>query len=37
MYDSRLPARLDDIMSGMLQKEVIRIFGEYGFLINGYL
>ncbi|MCH2554604.1 MAG: TfoX/Sxy family protein, partial [SAR116 cluster bacterium] len=35
MYDPGLAARLDDIMSGMLEMEVTRIFGVYSFLMNG--
>ena len=37
MYDPGLEARLDHIMSGMLELEVSRIFGEDGFLMNGYM
>ena len=37
MYDPGLAARLDDIMSGMLDMEVIRMFGGYGFLMNGHM
>ena len=37
MYDPGLAARLDDIMSGMLEMEVTRIFGGYGFLMNGHM
>ena len=37
MYDSGLAAGLDDIMSGMLEMEVTRIFGGYGFLLNGHM
>ena len=37
MYDPRLAARLDDILSGMLEREVTRIFGRYGFLMNGHM
>ena len=35
MYDRGLAARLDEIMSGMLEMEVTRMFGGYGFLMNG--
>ena len=35
MYDPGLAARLDEIMSGMLEMEVTRMFGGYGFLMNG--
>ena len=35
MYDPGLAARLDDIMSGMLEMEVTRMFGGYGFMMNG--
>ena len=31
MYDPGLAARLDDIMAGMLEMEVTRTFGGYGF------
>ena len=37
MDDLVLAARLDDIMSGMLEMEVTRMFGGYGFLINGHM
>ncbi len=37
MYDSGLAAGLDDIMSGMLEMEVTRIFGGYGFMMNGHM
>ena len=37
MYDLGLAARLDDIMLGMLEMEVTRMFGGYGFLMNGYM
>ena len=37
MHDPGLAARLDDIMSGMLEIEVTRIFGGYGFLMNGHM
>ena len=37
MHDPGLAARLDDIMSGMLDMEVIRMFGGYGFLMNGHM
>ena len=37
MYDPRLAARLDAIMSGMLEMEVTRMFGGYGFLMNGHM
>ena len=37
MYDPGLAARLDDIMSGMLEMEVTRMFGGYGFLMNGHM
>lgn len=37
MYDPRLAARLDEIMSGMLEMEVTRMFGGYGFLMNGHM
>ncbi len=36
MYDQGLSARLDDIMSSMLEMEVTRMFGGYGFLMNGH-
>ena len=35
MYDAGLAARLDDIMAGMLEIDVTRMFGGYGFLMNG--
>ena len=35
MYDQGLAARLDDIMAGMLEMEAARMFGGYGFLMNG--
>jgi TfoX/Sxy family transcriptional regulator of competence genes len=37
MYDPGLAARLDDIMAGMLEMEVTRMFGGYGFLMNGHM
>ena len=37
MYDPGLAARLDDSMSGMLKMEVTRMFGGYGFLMNGHM
>jgi len=37
MYDPGLAARLDNIMSGMLEMEVTRMFGGYGFLMNGHM
>ena len=37
MYDLGLAARLDDIMLGMLEMKVTRMFGGYGFLMNGYM
>jgi TfoX/Sxy family transcriptional regulator of competence genes len=37
MYDPGLAARLDDIMAGMLDMEVTRMFGGYGFLMNGHM
>ena len=37
MYDPGLAARLSDIMSGMLEMKVTRMFGEYGFLMNGHM
>jgi len=37
MYDPGLAARLDEIMSGMLEMEVTRMFGGYGFLMNGHM
>lgn len=36
MYDRGLAARLDEIMSGMLEMEVTNMFGGYGFLMNGH-
>ena len=35
MYDPGLAAGLGDIMSGMLKMEVTRVFGGFGFLMNG--
>ena len=35
MYDPGLAARLDDILSNILEMGVTRIFGGYGFLMNG--
>ena len=35
MCDLGLPARLDDIMSGMLELEATRMFGGYGLVMNG--
>ena len=35
MYDAGLAARLDDIMAGMLEIDVTRMFGGYRFLMNG--
>ena len=37
MYDPGLAARLYDIMSGTLEMEVTRMFGGYGFLMNGHI
>ena len=37
MYDQGLAARLDEIMAGMLDMEVTRMFGGYGFLMNGHM
>ena len=37
MYDPGLAAGLDDIMSGMLEMEVTRMFGGYGFLMDGHM
>ena len=37
MYGPGLAARLDDIMAGMLDTEVTRMFGGYGFLMNGHM
>ena len=37
MYDPGLAARLDDIMSGMLEMKVTRMFGGYGFLMDGHM
>jgi len=37
MYDPGLAARLDDIMAGMLEMETTRMFGGYGFLMNGHM
>ena len=37
MHDPGLAARLDDIISGMLEMEVTRIFGGYGFMMNGHI
>ena len=37
MYDPGLAARLDEIMAGMLDMEVTRMFGGYGFLMNGHM
>ena len=37
MYDAGLAARLDDIMAGMLEIDVTRMFGGYGFLMNGHM
>ena len=37
MYDPGLAATLDDIMSGMLEMEYTRMFGEYSLLINGHM
>ena len=37
MYDPGLAARLDEIMAGMLEMEVTRMFGGYGFLMNGHM
>jgi len=37
MYDRGLAARLDDIMAGMLEMETTRMFGGYGFLMNGHM
>ena len=37
MHDPGLAARLDDIMSGMLEMGVTRMFGEYSLLINGHM
>jgi hypothetical protein len=37
MYDPDLAARLDEIMSGILEMEVTHMFGGYGFLMNGHM
>ena len=37
MYDPRLAARMDNIMAGMLEMKVTRMFGGYGFLMNGHM
>ena len=37
MYDRGLAARLDDIMAGMLEIKNTRMFGGYGFLMNGHM
>ena len=37
MYDPGLAARLDDIMAGMLEMDTTRMFGGYGFLMNGHM
>ncbi|MGB1357073.1 MAG: TfoX/Sxy family protein [Candidatus Puniceispirillaceae bacterium] len=37
MYDPGLAARLDEIMSGMLEMEVTHMFGGHGFLMNGHM
>ncbi len=37
MYDPWLAARLDNIISGMLEMEVTRMFGGYGFLVHGHM
>ena len=37
MYDIGLAARLDEIMTGMLDMEVTHLFGGYGFLMNGHM
>ena len=37
MYDSGLAARVNDIMSGMLEMAVTRMFGRYGFIMNGHM
>ena len=37
MYNSGLVARLDDIIAGMLEMEVTRMFGSYGLLMNGHM
>ena len=37
MHDPGLAARLDDIMSGMLEMKVTRMFGGYGFLMDGHM
>ena len=37
VYDAGLAARLDEIMAGMLDMEVTRMFGGYGFLMNGHM
>ena len=37
MYDPGLAARLDDIMSGMLEMKVTRMFGGYGFRMDGHM
>ena len=37
MYDAGLAARLDEIMAGMLEMEVTRMFGGYGFLMNDHM
>ena len=37
MYDTGLAACLDDIIADMLEMKVTRIFGGYGFLMNGHM
>ena len=37
MYDTGLAARLNDLISGMPEMEVTRMFGGYSFLINGHM
>jgi len=37
MYDAGLASRLDEIMAGMLEMEATRMFGGYGFLMNGHM
>ena len=37
MYDLGLAARLDEIIAGMLEMEVNRMFNGYGFLLNGHM
>jgi hypothetical protein len=37
MYDPGLAARLDEMMSGMIDMEVTHLFGGYGFMMNGHM